>query len=107
MDEAPPATETDAVAEPVEDHLERLLAEAETTLTRLRRELEGVRIRRLSEEEQLAQHAEIEQLRAHLSSAEVQWSEVRGFFESALAELNTRRRSDDPDPSSPASGGAS
>lgn len=76
---------------PSEDQLERMLADAESSVSQLRRELTLVRNRRVSEAEQAAQHAEIDRLTEHLSQAQVHWNEVWGFFEAALQELRGAR----------------
>lgn len=73
--------------ESVDAQLERLLAEAENTVSVLRRELHHARSRREREIAEAEQHAEIERLQEHLAKAQVHWGEVRAFFETALAEL--------------------
>lgn len=78
-----PAHEPDSV----DRELEELLADAESTVSRLRRELELRRGTPPTEPEARAQHAEIDRLREHLAQAQVHWDEVRAFFEAALQEL--------------------
>lgn len=86
----------DRSTEPVEAQLERLLAEAENRVARLRAELESARSRQLDDTGSAAQHAEIDRLQEHLSRAEVHWSEVLEFFEAAIRELlGTRGEPDD------------
>lgn len=82
-------SEHDWSATPSEEQLERMLADAESSVSRLRHELASVRSRRVSEAEKAAQHAEIDRLSEHLSQAQVHWSEVWGFFEAALQELRS------------------
>lgn len=74
-------------SESLEQQFERLLADAETTVAKLRRELDGARSRQLTEREILEQHAEIDELRDHLAAAQLHWGEVREFFEAALRQL--------------------
>lgn len=80
------------------EHLETILAEAEATVRRLRRDLEQARARNVSgrpgDAVDTAQHAEIDRLEAHLSTAQVHWREVFAFFEAALADL--RHHGDQP-----------
>lgn len=73
--------------ESVERRLEDLLADAETTVSALRREFDELQRRRLSRAEIAAQHDEIDRLREHLEEAQVHWGKVRGFFEEAARQL--------------------
>lgn len=75
-------------SESVEQQLERLLADAESTVASLRRELDGARNRREREAMIRAQHEEIDRLQDHLAEAQVHWGAVREFFEAALRELS-------------------
>ena len=76
--------------EPFERLLERLLADAEVATAKLRQELEEMREHRSTDMERLEQHIEIDRLREHLADAQVHWSEVRDFFDSALKQLYRR-----------------
>lgn len=88
-------------SDPVDVEIERLLAEAETTVTRLRAELERARSARAVEREQEEQHAEVERLEAHLSNAQVHWTQVRDFFRAALAEIHSSTGQDPTAPTAP------
>lgn len=81
--------------EAVEARLERMLADAQNTVTRLRDELEAVRATRLRDAKEAAQHAEVERLEEHLSRAQVHWGAVQAFFEAAMRELRERQTADD------------
>ncbi|GGC61482.1 hypothetical protein IEU95_13190 [Hoyosella rhizosphaerae] len=70
-------------SEELDRELEALLAEAEETVGRLRREM---KLRR----ENAAQHAEIDHLVDHMADAQVRWSEVRAFFNDVLHQLVSR-----------------
>lgn len=83
-------TRDDEGGVPVEAQIERLLAEAEHTVERLRRELDETRARRARETELREQHEEVDRLREYLVQAQVRWGAVRDFFESALSELPGR-----------------
>lgn len=83
--------------ESVEEQLERLLSEAESTVASLRRELAELQRRKLTEAEVAGQHAEIDRLAEHLGAAQVHWNEVRAFFEAALQQLVGDRTAGEPD----------
>lgn len=72
----------------LEQQLERLLADAETTVASLRHELNEARVRRVREDEINAQREEIGRLAEHFAEAQVHWGAVREFFEAALQELH-------------------
>lgn len=90
--------------------LERLLDEAEATVSKLRAELAESRRKQSAADGDLdagdiaAQKAEVARLQEHLADAQVHWSEVRAFFEAALAELLARRRRIEPDADNGADG---
>lgn len=73
----------------VEDQLEKILREAEASLSELRNELAEQRRRK-------ELHAEIERLPEHLENTTVQWSVVRDFFSELIGELRETRE-DKPD----------
>lgn len=75
----------------VDQQLEEMLADAERTVARLRKELEARRSAPMDIESNAAQHAEIDRLAEHLSHAQVHWGEVRAFFEEAISELLSGR----------------
>lgn len=68
----------------VEDQLEKILREAEASLSELRNELAEQRRRK-------ELHAEIERLPEHLENTTVQWSVVRDFFSELIGELRETR----------------
>lgn len=76
---------------PVDRQLEEMLADAERTVARLRKELEARGAGAVDIEANAAQHAEIDRLAEHLSRAQVHWGEVRAFFEEAISELLSGR----------------
>ncbi|MFD1716203.1 hypothetical protein [Georgenia deserti] len=68
----------------IEEELEEILREAESSISALRKELAEQRLR-------ARQHAEIDRLEEHLASTRVRWSEVRAFFDEVIDELRRRR----------------
>lgn len=68
-----------------------MLADAEATVSRLRRELVARRAADSDAATEAAQHAEIDRLTEHLARAQVHWGEVRAFFEEALGEVRSPR----------------
>lgn len=69
------------------DELLAMLEQAEAQVQHLKQELE-----RRHREQHLAQHGEIDQLFENLEKAQVNWQQVREFFQSAISEY----RSGDP-----------
>lgn len=63
------------------DDLLAMLAEAEAQVQHLKQELE-----RRRREQHLAQHGEIDELFENLEKAQVNWQQVRKFFQSAITE---------------------
>lgn len=83
------APTTAASREAMESHLEDLLAEAEETASRLRRELAELRARPVaeSEEDDEEKHAVIDDMFNNLQETQVHWGKVRSFIEAAVREL--------------------
>lgn len=61
--------------------LVEMLADAEAQVQRLKGEIE-----RRRRDQYRAQHEEIDRLAEHLEKAQVNWQQVREFFESAISE---------------------
>lgn len=67
------------------DDLVAMLAVAEAQVQHLKQELE-----RRRREQHLAQHEEIDQLFENLEKAQVNWQQVREFFQSAIQEYRAQ-----------------
>lgn len=84
-----PKPTTAAAREAMEANLEDMLAEAEETATRLRRQLAELRSQPVpdSDEDDEAKHEAINSLFSNLEETQVHWGKVRTFFEEAVREL--------------------
>lgn len=68
----------------VENRLEQVLQDTETSIVELRRELAEMK-------QQRRQHEEVDRLEEHLSAAVVRWSEVKDFLGIVVSELRSKK----------------